>query len=95
MKFVGILKWTEVTDSFRKKMEESQSIRKTDPDRFPKKLKLEDGSLAQFNLMAGGVKKSIIIYETDDPEQLYNLSVFWMPEITFTFIPARQPTDQL
>jgi hypothetical protein len=93
MKFVGILKWTEVTDTFLKKVEESQAIRKKTPDRFPKKLRLEDGSIAQFNLLAGGQKKGIIIYDTDDPEQLFNLARFWMPEITITFIPARQPSE--
>ena len=93
MKFVGILEWTEVTDTFRKKMEEGQAIRKKDPDRFPKKLRLEDGSIAQFSLLAGGQKKGIIIYESDDPEQLFNLAQFWMPEITITFVPARQPAE--
>ena len=93
MKFVGILEWTEFSESARKKMEEGQEIRKKDPDRFPKKLRLEDGTLAQFGLITGGQKKSIIIYETDDPEQLYNLAVFWMPEVAFTFIPARQPAE--
>jgi len=46
MKGVGILKWKEVTDTFRKKLEESEVIRKKTPDRFPKKLRLEDGTLA-------------------------------------------------
>jgi hypothetical protein len=92
MKFVGILEFNEISDTFRKKLEESQAIREKDPDRFPKKLRLEDGSLAQFPLIVGGQKKSIIIYETDDPKKLYDLAVFWIPEITFTFIPASQPS---
>jgi hypothetical protein len=93
MKFVGLLVWEEWTDEMTTKATEIQELRKKNPGKYPKKLRLEDGTIAQFGLIAGGLNEAVIIYDADDPEQLAQLAVFWRPDVTFTFIPARQPSE--
>ena len=57
------------------------------PDKYPKRLNLQDGRLAEFFLGKKGMTTNFILYETEDPKQLLNLQTFWLPEIKYTFIP--------
>ena len=90
MKFLCIYEWVSGTmDDIQAKSNKFIAERKEDPNRYPKRLNLEDGTIARFTLLSEPTK-SMTLYETDDPEQLLAVRDGWLPEITCQFIPLRQ-----
>jgi hypothetical protein len=85
-----------VTQDFTHFLKKGQKIgeeRKNCPNKYPNRLNLEDGRLAEFFLGKKGMMRNFIIYETEDPQQFLNLQTFWLPEIQYTFIPIFHVTD--
>ena len=85
-----------VTQDFTHFLKKGQRIgeeRRKYPNKYPNRLNLEDGRLAEFFLGKKGMMRNFIIYETEDPQQLLNLQTFWLPEIKYTFIPIFHVTD--
>ena len=78
---------------FLKKGQMIGEERKKFPNKYPNRLNLEDGRLAEFFLGKKGMMRNFIIYETEDPQQLLNLQTFWLPEIQYTFIPIFHVTE--
>jgi hypothetical protein len=86
MRFIAFIEYKpEDRDKIGEKTQQIWEERKQSPDMFPKKLRLHDGSTVEYFM--GGQAKGFVLYETDDPQQLRNLADYWMPEITFQFVP--------
>ena len=80
-------------EAIQAKIQKFREERKQNPDRYPKRLRLEDGTMARFVLLSEpnlGTMKSITILETDDPQILYAAADRWAPEVRCKFIPLYQ-----
>jgi hypothetical protein len=85
MKFIGY--WQSNSDDWDKMAAKNDAIqveRKQYPDRYPKKLRYQDGS--EIGGRTGGLGKGFVLYEGTE-EQLINLAVRWWPEFSWTFVP--------
>ena len=83
MRFIGLREFNGALAP--EKVAEINEERKKYPNRYPKKLRFEDGTIAESWI--GDGYKGFTIYETDDPQQLENLAKRWMPEMKWTFLP--------
>jgi len=61
---------------------------KQNPDKYPKYLRLQDGTGAGFGII--GKYKTVTLAEADNEEQLQNAVNFWAPLAKYTFLPIRQ-----
>jgi hypothetical protein len=94
MKFIGIWEYDIITEEVQKKSAEILELRKKHPEKYPKKLRHDDGSTVEYGLWIGGMKKGFSLYETDDVSQLQNLGQFWAPDLIFKFIPLVKAGEQ-
>jgi hypothetical protein len=88
MRYIGIFKVkTDDNSKMVAKYRAVQEERKLFPDRYPKPLKLEDGSIARGRI---SLNKGIYLYD-GTPEQTINLAVRYHPEMEIKFIPCLNP----
>jgi hypothetical protein len=86
MKVIAYIEWRpEDAAKVTAKNNEIQEERKQFPDRYPKRLLLQDGTPILFNI-AGSIGHGFGLYEGTE-EQFWNLAVRWRPEVTWTFKP--------
>jgi hypothetical protein len=88
MLYIGLVKITsENITKIAEKEKKLWSEREKSPEKYPKKLYLQDGTSVDFVMGKNGMSKAFCLYDTDDPDQLLNLQTFWLPEVRFTFLP--------
>jgi hypothetical protein len=58
--------------------------RKKFPNKYPKKLRFEDSTIAESWI---DKSKGFTLYKTDDVQQMNNLARFWLPNMLWTFLP--------
>ena len=83
MKFIGYSFASVDVEAIIAKYKKIQEERKQFPDRYPRMLKLDDGTPVTFMVRS---RKAIQFYEATE-EQLINLSSRWLPEVTWEFVP--------
>ena len=84
MKYIAF--WETSPEDFDKvipKFREIMAARETEPEKFPKII------FPPHNM--GGELKGCAIYEDPTEEQINNLVIHYMPEITFKFVPLSEP----
>lgn len=85
MKYIAF--WEFNPEDFEKVIEKFMQIRaerNTGAKKYPKSLS------AAFTMV--GEPKGFQLFETDDPEQLVNLSLHYVPLVKFKFIPIIEST---
>lgn len=94
MRYIGVYEYDiEDVDNVFTKGKEISAEREQFPDKYPKRLLLQDGSTAEFGVL--GEPKGFTLYETDDPEQLMNLILFWSPVMEWKFMPIIHPSKSM
>lgn len=85
MKYIAF--WEFNREDFEKVIEKFMQIhveRKLRAEKYPKSLS------AAYTMV--GEPKGFQLFETDDPEQLVNLSLHYVPLVKFNFIPIIEST---
>lgn len=94
MKYVGVYEYDiKDVDKVFTKAKEIWAEREQFPDKYPKRLLLQDGSNADFGIL--GEPKGFALYETDDPAQIMNLILFWAPVKKYKFMPIVYPSEKM
>jgi muconolactone delta-isomerase len=89
MKFVVFAKFSpEDIEKIRAKGQEWVKELKQNPDKYPRYLRLQDGTGAGFGMI--GQYKGITLLEADDEEQMQNTVSFFAPLMKFTYLPILQ-----
>ena len=79
LKFIAFYEWKpEDMDKVLEKKEQLRAIREKAPERFPKVV------FGPFTM--GGEAKSFVVYETDNPDQLWNVAFHYVPFVKFKFV---------
>jgi hypothetical protein len=82
LKFMAFYEYEpEDIDKVLEKGVEAAAIRQRDPERFPT-------VLFDFNIV--GETKGVAVFETDNPDQLCNIALHNVPEVTCTFVPIQE-----
>jgi hypothetical protein len=81
----------DIEEVLEKHMNVIQVERKKHPDKYPKKF-LEDHDLLSPLPTLTRDYCSLNFYETDDPRQLANLAMKWMPLLKVSFVPVLPST---
>jgi len=88
VKFIGF--WEFCPEDFDKVIErraQAEAIREKFPDRFPKRI---------FGpYWMGETSKGFTVYETDNPDQLSNLTLHYIPVVRVKFIPIHEFVRQV
>jgi hypothetical protein len=85
MRFIGIAEFNlEDYDKAVSKNKELQEERRKYPDRYPRKILLENGETTEFFM--GSAHKAFVLYEGTE-NQIANLGQRWIPEAKWKFIP--------
>ena len=80
MRFVGFWEFDpEDLDNIVEKSRQTTAEREDFPRSYPE--------IIFGPCLIGGVQKGFTVYEAEDPEQLANVSLRYMPEMRFRFIP--------
>lgn len=89
MKFVVFAKFNpENMDKVLAKEEEWVKELKQNPEKYPRYMRLQDGTGAGFGII--GQYKVVTLAEADNEGQLMNSVNFWAPLVKYTFLPIRQ-----
>jgi hypothetical protein len=81
VKFIAFSRFNaEDTPKIIEKLKQTGAERGKGTERFPKLI------FGPFNF-AGDTEKGFSVYETDDPDKIANLALFYMPEMKMKFIP--------
>jgi hypothetical protein len=83
LKFIAFYKWKpEDMDKVLERKAQTSAIREKDPERFPKVI------FGPFTM--GGEAKSFVVYETDNPDQLWNIALHYTPLVKWKFVPIQE-----
>ena len=83
LKFIAFYEWKpEDMDKVLERKAQTVAIREKDPERFPKVI------FGPFAM--GGEAKSFVVYETDNPDQLWNIALHYAPFVKWKFVPIQE-----
>ena len=89
MKFIVFGEYKpENLEKVRAKGEEVHKEMKQNPDKYPRYMRLQDGTGAGFGMI--GKNKAVSLVEADTEEQLQNVVDGYAPLVKFTWVPIRQ-----
>lgn len=89
MKFIMFIEYSpENREKILPKVEKWVKELKQNPEKYPRFMRLQDGTAIRFNMI--GKSKGFTLIEVDNEEQMQNIVSFWTPLMKFTYVPIRQ-----